>query len=316
MNISAMEPSFEEHGDLCRTVASPPKAPEPSTDPGVVPQIHADSLKKIDDAAVPSTAISAADLEPLVALRILTRGVQALADLTGDVPPSPAISRPGTPPVQELREESKTHSRTTSRPGTPSNVPSHDIQSVMKKLPIGSPEAKISEPIAIGAKMTATRPQHEAVARKFFSKRPPPVSITDYLLRMQRYCPMSTGVYLAAGVYIHRLAMEEHVVPVTQRTVHRLMLASLRVAMKALEDLSYPHKRFAGVGGVSEKELAKLEVALCYLMDFDLRVDIELLQETMVSLQQLTTTSSCVSGHPIKLKLPVRKRTNLQQIVC
>jgi len=82
--------------------------------------------------------------------------------------------------------------------------------------------------------------------------------------------------------------LEDLSVPVTNRTVHRLLLASLRVAMKALEDLSYPHQRFAGVGGVSERELAKLEISLCYLMDFELKVTNELLLEKIKSLQQLS----------------------------
>lgn len=84
---------------------------------------------------------------------------------------------------------------------------------------------------------------------------------------------MSTAVYLATSLYIHKLAVVEHIVPVTGRNVHRLVLAGLRVAMKALEDLSYPHRRFAKVGGVSERELGRLEVGFCFLMSFELRVD-------------------------------------------
>ena len=43
--------------------------------------------------------------------------------------------------------------------------------------------------------------------------------------------------------------------------------------MKALEDLSYPHRRFAKVGGVGESELGRLEVSFCFLANFELRVD-------------------------------------------
>lgn len=43
--------------------------------------------------------------------------------------------------------------------------------------------------------------------------------------------------------------------------------------MKALEDLSYPHRRFAKVGGVSETELSRLEVSFCFLTNFELKVD-------------------------------------------
>lgn len=83
--------------------------------------------------------------------------------------------------------------------------------------------------------------------------------------RIHRFCPLSTAVYLAASVYLHRLAVIERVIPITRLNVHRLLLAALRVASKGLEDLSYPHKRFAKVGGLSEFELSRLEVSKCHL---------------------------------------------------
>ncbi|KAJ3475271.1 hypothetical protein NLG97_g9517 [Lecanicillium saksenae] len=89
---------------------------------------------------------------------------------------------------------------------------------------------------------------------------------------------MSAAVYLATSLYIHRLAVEERAIPVTRRNAHRLVLAGLRVAMKALEDLSYPHGKFAKVGGVSETELARLEISFCFLAGFELVVREETLR--------------------------------------
>jgi len=97
---------------------------------------------------------------------------------------------------------------------------------------------------------------------------------------------MSTAVYLAAGAYIYKLAIEDKVVPVTSRTIHRLVLGTLRVAMKALEDLRYPQARFAGVGGVGGRELRMLEISVCYLTEFDLQLDCESLYRKTVALQQ------------------------------
>ena len=96
---------------------------------------------------------------------------------------------------------------------------------------------------------------------------------------------MSTAVYLATSLYIHRLAIIERIIPVTGRNIHRLLLAGLRVAMKALEDLSYPHRRFAKVGGVSEPELGRLEVSFCFLTNFDLRVTKEMLHKQAVMMR-------------------------------
>jgi len=65
-------------------------------------------------------------------------------------------------------------------------------------------------------------------------------------------------------------AIEDPLVRVTPRSVHRLLLAALKVAMTALEDSSYAHRRLSRVGGVTELELARLEVSFCFLASFDL----------------------------------------------
>jgi hypothetical protein len=156
-------------------------------------------------------------------------------------------------------------------------------------LDVGTPEAEPDEPAAgdiVVESAEVARLQQLVIARKFFCKTPPNVSIEAYLTRLQRYCPMSTAVYLAAGSYIHRLCVEDKLVPATRRTVHRLVLASLRVAMKALEDLRYSQERFSVVGGVRQEELRSLEVSLCYLTNFELQVSHDAMQKRMSGLLQ------------------------------
>ena len=279
-----------------------PPAPNPSSDPGVIPRINATEL--VEDTRLPPEGdFAVATLDPILALKLLSRGVQVLSDLTGDVPATPPVSRPSTP---RLVDDHAPRSRTSSRPSTPSRVPSDDLKrGTMSGMPIGSPEAHPSELKTVDE--AAIRAQYDAIARKFFSKKAPPITIQDYLLRLHRYCPMSTAVYLAAATYIQRLALEEKTVPITSRTVHRLLLASLRTAMKALEDLNYPHSRFAGVGGVSEKELAKLEISLCYLLNFELKVDERILYEKARALQQLSLNKFRLPGPAVQLRLPIRR---------
>lgn len=115
--------------------------------------------------------------------------------------------------------------------------------------------------------------QHRAILRRFYSKKPPPISIEDYLTRLHRYCPMSTAVVLASSLYVHRLVEVERVLSLTRRNIHRLMLGGVRTATKALEDLHYAHSRLAKVGGVSAVELGRLELGFCFLTNFDLKVD-------------------------------------------
>ncbi|KAJ5151007.1 uncharacterized protein N7482_010259 [Penicillium canariense] len=121
--------------------------------------------------------------------------------------------------------------------------------------------------------------QLRVLSRKFLSKKIPPIALKDYLQRLHQYCPMSTAVLLAASVYITRMALVEKVVRPTPKNIHRLVLAGVLVATKALEDLSFSHNRVSKVGGVSEQELSKLEISFCFLADFDLRVDAQMLMD-------------------------------------
>ncbi|KAJ5084273.1 hypothetical protein NUU61_008852 [Penicillium alfredii] len=117
------------------------------------------------------------------------------------------------------------------------------------------------------------------LSRKFLSKKVPPIPLKDYLQRLHRYCPMSTGVFLATSLYITKMVLVEKVLHVTPKNMHRLVLSGLLVATKALEDISYPHSRIAKVGGVSELELSKLEISFCFLANFELRVDVQMLAD-------------------------------------
>lgn len=96
--------------------------------------------------------------------------------------------------------------------------------------------------------------------------------------RIHRFCPLSTAVYLAASYYLHRLSVTDRIIPLTRLNAHRLVLAALRIAAKTLEDLSYPHSRFAKVGGLTDLDLSRLEVSFCFLMDFELKVDRAMLE--------------------------------------
>ena len=301
-----------------------PSPPNPSEDAGLIPRIATLPDKK--DVPSPPTAASwdANSIRPETAMKMLCRAVQALANVNGDIPPTPPLSRFAAPPrlappgadgggKENLFRHH--HRRTSSRPATP--VPSDDMKAPQfRQVDVGSPEACMTEPATadVGANALETQAQQESIARKFFSKAPPTVSLEEYLTRLQRYCPMSTAVYLAAGVYIHKLAVEEKLVPVTPRTIHRLVLASLRVAMKALEDLRYPQHRFAGVGGVRESELRLLEIALCYLTNFDLQVDNELLYQKTIGLQQAafqaTLVRKTLQPGEMRLRIPMRAKTN------
>lgn len=292
-----------------------PAPPTPSTDTGVF-RAAVSSAK--NSGALPDAAeIDVFTLAPEAAMKMLCVSVETLVRITGDVPPTP-ISLPSTPIPRLMLAESGSgpyDDRDNQRPRSRQAMKDPEgIESVppKAKTPIGSPEAGPSEPLhVIGANMEPLYIQHGAISRKFYSKKPPPISLEDYLARLHRYCPMSTAVYLATSLYIYRLAVIEKIIAVTARNVHRLLLAGLRVAMKALEDLSYPHHRFSKVGGISEHELGRLEISFCFVTNFELKVDAEMLLKHAQTIRDGISFHTLSKGfHPVLPPLKVRAKAS------
>ncbi|KAL9032545.1 MAG: hypothetical protein Q9180_006440 [Flavoplaca navasiana] len=290
-----------------------PPPPSPSADQNLVPHITSPSAEVQDpgfDGFNDDGDIF--HMSELVALKLLCSTVETLIKITGDVPPTPptAAAQAPRPRVVSLGTENQSpHSRSSSidrrRSQPPPSKEWNTAESVPEKAktPIGSPEAKPTEPLhVVDADPTPLHIQHGAIARKFYSKVPPPIPLEEYLIRLQKYCPMSTSVYLAAGLYIYQLAVIQRSIPVTVRNVHRLLLGALRVAGKAVDDTNFRHKRFAHVGGVTEPELGRLEIAFCFLTNFDLRVTAEMLQEHVRVAQDTEHMHERLSS--INLKMP------------
>ncbi|KAK3625906.1 hypothetical protein LTR56_020121 [Elasticomyces elasticus] len=279
------------------TAHAPPPPPEPRANDTTQPVDSAfcqlsDTALQLDGPQWDITTISG-----FAALQMLVKAMQDLADTMGDVPPTPPVSRPTTPKSDSMLR------RTSSPEDTCAMV-------------IGSPEAHPHEPITvdIGADAEATTLQRIAIARRFFSKTAPAFTLAQYLQRLHHFCPHSPGVYLTAAVYCHRLCVTDLMVPATNRTVHRLTLAAIRVASKAVEDNKWTQERIAKVGGVSRTQLMNLEVTLCFLLDFELGVTDTVLAERMFLLQQagkqgLSTRGKLNNGFNLSLPSRMRRMT-------
>lgn len=269
-----------------------PRKPDPNDDSSIKTLEPAFSSRSDKPLSLTSSEWDVHSISALAALRMLTDALEQLADATGDVPPTPPISRPTTP----LRD-------TALRKGSETAIPA---------ITIGSPEAHPNETIrVVGAQVDEHAIQHAAIARRFFSKVAPPFSLRAYLDRLHHWCPHSPGVYLAAASYCHRLCVSDYMVPATKRTVHRLALAAIRIAAKALEDNKWTQERISKVGGIGPAQLLNLEISLCFLLDFDLWVDEARLAKSMYSLQQAGKQGIGTRGKlsEFRLRLPFRRNT-------
>lgn len=293
-----------------------PSRPRPSADSGIAPPTQAPAD---EDDTLPAEPLQLNNISARAALRLLTvtierhvrEGDAALDQSSLMVAAQAKMAAAQAQKENGQRDSGGTRSpeeRGSPGPGSPGSHLHDDIPR-SHKTPIGSPEAQPVDRTAGTPPAPAASPppleldedardmQRRILARKFVSRVAPPIPPAEYLQRLHRYCPMSTAVYLTAGLYIERLARagrrkrsylgneaanedveagkdadSDPVLPINSRTVHRLVLGALRIATKALEDLSFPHTRFAKVGGVSDKELTRLEVAILFLAEFRLIV--------------------------------------------
>jgi hypothetical protein len=297
-----------------------PPRPNPSEDAGLaVKALPSDG----SDRSESPNSLDVFTIGPVTALKLLCAGIEALVKVTGDVPPTPPPDFTTPPNMRGMQAEKENIIRSNSyknlaelaklsRTPPSSSAGSDEIDGVsFRKRPIRSPEIKPTEPhIIIGDNAEPLNVQHGAITRKFYSKHPPPISLEDYLMRIHKFCPMSTAVYLATSFYIHKLAVDERAIPVTRRNCHRLLLAGLRVAMKALEDLSYPHSRFAKVGGVSESELARLEISFCFLTNFEFKTSKETLLDHAINLKEISSLQGAMNFVP-RMPLKTKRRPNV-----
>lgn len=244
-------------------------------------------------------------------MKTVMRSVLSLANAAGEIPATPPLSRPRTPVGKENASNVRGHRRVSSRPATPIPAERQSTHTTaLEQSEAGHDEPTITYDIGAGAEPEWV--QRANMARKFFSKTVPKVTLEDYVNRLQQFCPVSTGVWLAAGSYILRLCVVDKSVPLTHRTMHRLILACVTVAMKTLEDHRWPQKRLAAVGGVDEVALSRLELCVEFLLAFDLQIwRPERLQELTLSLQRAGQSATSTTKLPssFTLRMPSNPKT-------
>ncbi|CAH8383742.1 unnamed protein product [Eruca vesicaria subsp. sativa] len=123
----------------------------------------------------------------------------------------------------------------------------------------------------------------------------PPITIQSYLERIFKYANCSSSCFVVAYVYLDRFTQRQPLLPINSFNVHRLLITSVMVAAKFLDDLYYNNAYYAKVGGISTKEMNLLELDFLFGLGFDLNVTpntfhayFSYLQKEMTLLQPLS----------------------------
>ncbi|ONK63690.1 uncharacterized protein A4U43_C07F17880 [Asparagus officinalis] len=105
----------------------------------------------------------------------------------------------------------------------------------------------------------------------FHGLRAPDLSIQSYTERIFKYSKCSPSCFILAHVYVDRY-LEQPGVHLSCLNVHRLLMTSVVIAAKFIDDAFFNNAYYARVGGVSTQEMNKLEINLLFTLDFRLQV--------------------------------------------
>ncbi|XP_059452308.1 cyclin-U1-1 [Corylus avellana] len=120
----------------------------------------------------------------------------------------------------------------------------------------------------------------------FDGVRAPSISIPKYLERLYKYTSCSPSCFVVGYVYIDRLLHRHPDSLVISLNVHRLLVTSVMVASKMLDDVHYNNAFYARVGGVSNAELNRLELELLFLLDFGVTVSSRVFESYCLHLEK------------------------------
>ncbi|KAI3681508.1 hypothetical protein L6452_36307 [Arctium lappa] len=122
--------------------------------------------------------------------------------------------------------------------------------------------------------------------RVFDCHETPDMTIQSYLERIFRYTRAGPSVYVVAYVYIDRFCQSRPEFRITGRNVHRLLITTIMVASKYVEDMNYRNSYFARVGGITTKEMNTLELDFLFLMNFKMHVNVSVFESYCCHLER------------------------------
>lgn len=128
----------------------------------------------------------------------------------------------------------------------------------------------------------------------FHGLRAPTISIQHYIDRIFKYAGCSPSCFLVAYIYVDRFVQQTDV-HLTSLNVHRLLITSVLVAAKFIDDAFFNNAYYARVGGVSTAELNRLEMSFLFGLDFRLQVTVNTFQGYCCQLQK-----ECWEGNQIE----------------
>ena len=101
----------------------------------------------------------------------------------------------------------------------------------------------------------------------FDMKRIPVISIYDYLYRIIQYTQINDNVLIKAIIYIDRI-IKNNYFSITYNNIHKLLFIAIVLSAKINDDNCLTNKLYSKIGGISVKELKRLEIKFCECINY------------------------------------------------
>ncbi|XP_010491362.1 PREDICTED: cyclin-U4-2-like [Camelina sativa] len=123
----------------------------------------------------------------------------------------------------------------------------------------------------------------------------PPISIRSYMERIFKYANCSDSCYVVAYIYLDRFIQKQPFLPIDSYNVHRLIISSVLVSAKFMDDLCYNNAYYAKIGGITTEEMNFLELDFLFGVGFQLNVTCSTYTDYCSSLQRETVMRTMYS---------------------
>ncbi|EOA21544.1 hypothetical protein CARUB_v10001951mg [Capsella rubella] len=127
--------------------------------------------------------------------------------------------------------------------------------------------------------------KHQRISA-FSALTKPTISIKSYMQRIFKYANCSDSCYVVAYIYLDRFIQKQPFLPIDSRNVHRLIITSVLISAKFMDDLCYNNAYYAKIGGITTEEMNLLEVDFLFGVGFQLNVTCSAYNEYCSSLQR------------------------------
>lgn len=137
----------------------------------------------------------------------------------------------------------------------------------------------------------------------FQGLRAPSIGIHSYLMRIFKYAKCSPSCFVLAYAYIIKLTASQQAVAggsslITSLNVHRLLITSVMVATKFIDDRHYNNAYYAKIGGVSTVEMNGLELALLGSLGYRLQISMSAFESFCADLGKEAAMQAVLLGRP------------------